>query len=94
MYCPLKSIFWWGIIMIFMMSCEPSPEEAQRIDCEETFSAVGEHPVGMVWIPSGRLKDSCIQGFWMDKTPVTVSEFERFVESTGYQTEAERFGDA
>ncbi len=32
--------------------------------------------------------------FFMDKHPVTVAQFRRFVEATGYETEAERFGDA
>jgi len=35
-----------------------------------------------------------IVSFYMDKTPVTVAEFRNFIQSTGYQTEAEKFGDA
>ncbi len=31
-----------------------------------------------------------IDGFWMDRTPVTNAEFERFVTATGYVTVAER----
>ena len=31
-----------------------------------------------------------VDGFWMDKTDVTNSEFERFVKATGYVTVAER----
>jgi formylglycine-generating enzyme required for sulfatase activity len=31
-----------------------------------------------------------VDGFWMDPGPVTVSEFRRFVEATGYVTVAER----
>src|SRR5262245_33125803 len=31
-----------------------------------------------------------VEGFWMDKTPVTNEQFSRFVEATGYQTVAER----
>ncbi len=31
-----------------------------------------------------------VDGFWMDKTPVTNAEFARFVEETGYVTVAER----
>ncbi|MCC5941449.1 MAG: formylglycine-generating enzyme family protein [Balneolaceae bacterium] len=35
-----------------------------------------------------------VDPFFIDVSPVTVSEFRRFVEETGYQTEAERFGDS
>jgi formylglycine-generating enzyme len=31
-----------------------------------------------------------VDGFWMDRTPVTNAEFERFVNATGYVTVAER----
>lgn len=34
-----------------------------------------------------------VDGFWMAETPVTVSEFRRFVEDTGYVTVAERAPD-
>ena len=33
-----------------------------------------------------------VKSFWMDAREVTVAEFARFVEATGYRTEAERFG--
>ncbi len=63
-----------------------------------------KHP-GMVWIPGGEFwmgSDSAmfrdaqpvhkvrVRGFWMDKTPVTNAQFERFVKATGYVTVAER----
>jgi formylglycine-generating enzyme len=34
-----------------------------------------------------------VDGFWIDVNPVTVAEFRRFVEATGYVTVAERFPD-
>lgn len=34
-----------------------------------------------------------VNGFWMDRTPVTNAEFERFVNATGYVTVAERQPD-
>jgi formylglycine-generating enzyme required for sulfatase activity len=58
----------------------------------------------MVWIPGGwfwmgvdtleKAKDAprhkvYVDGFWMDKTPVTNEEFARFVKATGYKTVAE-----
>ncbi len=58
----------------------------------------------MVWIPGGTfLMGSAVfypeerpvhrvtvDGFWMDRHPVTVAEFRRFVTATGYVTVAER----
>ena len=35
-----------------------------------------------------------VDGFWMDETPVINGEFARFVEETGYWTDAERAGSA
>src|SRR5678815_1653106 len=60
---------------------------------------------GMVWIPGGTFWMGCdecgmpdalpvhqvsVDGFWMDATPVTNAEFEKFVTATGYLTIAER----
>jgi len=35
-----------------------------------------------------------VQSFKIDKYPVTVSDFRRFVEATGIKTDAEKFGDS
>ncbi len=35
-----------------------------------------------------------LKSFSIDKSPVTVAQFKLFVETTGYKTEAERFGDS
>jgi formylglycine-generating enzyme required for sulfatase activity len=62
-------------------------------------------PPGMVRVPSGRFlmgsdlpeypeegppREVCVDGFWMDQTPVTVAQFSEFVDSTGHVTVAER----
>ena len=58
---------------------------------------------GMVWIPGGEFLMGSdhhypeeapqhrvrVDGFWMDESPVTNTEFRRFVEATGYVTFAE-----
>jgi formylglycine-generating enzyme required for sulfatase activity len=58
----------------------------------------------MAWIPEGTFAMGCdrfyaeeapvrdveVGGFWMDRHPVTVAEFRRFVDATGYVTVAER----
>ena len=38
----------------------------------------------------GPVRQVSVDGFWLDSHPVTVSEFERFVDGTGYVTVAER----
>jgi formylglycine-generating enzyme len=70
-----------------------------------TAPAPDPAPAGMVWIPGGTFWMGCegcdmpdalpshpvqIDGFWMDRTPVTNAEFERFVKGTAYVTVAER----
>ena len=65
-------------------------------------------PADMVWIPGGTFWMGCeacdmpdalpvhqvsVEGFWMDPTPVTNAEFERFVNATGFVTVAERQPD-
>jgi sulfatase modifying factor 1 len=65
-------------------------------------------PEGMVWIPGGSFWMGCdgcgmpdalpvhmvsVSGFWMDPTPVTNAEFDRFVRQTRYVTVAERKPD-
>ncbi len=67
--------------------------------------AHGPAPAGMAWVPGGTFWMGCencgmpdalpvhlvaVDGFWMDRTPVTNAEFERFVKATGYVTVAER----
>ena len=65
-------------------------------------------PPGMVYVPGGVTRIGSEDGmpdeapvfaarvapFLMDAHPVTVAEFRRFVEATGYVSDAERLGDA
>src|SRR5215207_3483626 len=83
-------------------SAQASDTQAPRID---TTPPPGPAPAGMVWVPGGTFWMGCddcgmpdarpvhlvrVTGFWMDETPVTNQEFERFVRETGYVTIAER----
>ncbi len=58
---------------------------------------------GMVWIPGGKfrrgsaeeldaqpIREIEIDGFWMDRTEVTNTQFAAFVDATGYETVAEK----
>jgi formylglycine-generating enzyme len=73
-----------------------------------TAPASGPAPAGMVWIPGGDFWMGCedcgmpdalpvhlvsVAGFWMDATPITNAEFDRFVRATGHITVAERKPD-
>lgn len=68
----------------------------------------GSAPEGMVWVPGGTFWMGCatcempdalpvhlvaVDGFWMDQTPISNREFERFVKATAYVTVAERKPD-
>jgi len=70
-----------------------------------TTPAPGPAPNGMIWIPGGTFWMGCencgmpdalpahlvaVSGFWMDRAPVTNTEFAQFVNATGYVTVAER----
>ena len=63
-----------------------------------------DRPTGMVWVPGGKFRmggpdgfpdelpvhEVELDGFWMDSTEITVAEFKRFADATGYITVAER----
>ena len=70
---------------------------------EDNVAVESRAPPNMLWIaggtfamgsdahypeerPAHRVK---VDGFWLDRTPVTNREFRRFVEATGYVTLAE-----
>jgi formylglycine-generating enzyme required for sulfatase activity len=62
---------------------------------------------GMTWVPGGTfamgsedfypeerpVRRAALAGFWIDRHPVTVTEFRRFVRETGHVTVAERAPD-
>jgi formylglycine-generating enzyme len=77
-------------------------------DARKNQPAPGPAPEGMVWVPGGTFWMGCdtcgmpdaapahqviVDGYWMDKTPITNAQFEKFVEATGYKTVAERKPD-
>src|SRR5262245_32008961 len=65
-------------------------------------------PQNMIWIPGGTFRMGSnqhypeeapvhrvsVDGFWIDRTPVTNREFRKFVNATGYVTFAEIKPDA
>jgi sulfatase modifying factor 1 len=71
-----------------------------------TITAMSAPPFPrMQWVPGGQFRmgsdwadypeeapvhEVTVEGFWADETPVTVTQFRRFVKATGYVTVAER----
>jgi formylglycine-generating enzyme len=47
-------------------------------------------PEGMSYVQG----NDKIKSYFIDKTPVTVAQFRKFVEATHYKTESEKFGDS
>src|SRR5213592_4320523 len=50
----------------------------------------GSHEMPMASNDSGPIHRVRVDGFWIDATPVTNEQFEKFVKATGYVTIAER----
>ena len=86
---------------------QPAAESAALVSTNTT-PPPGAAPEGMIWIPGGTFWMGCddcdmpdtqpvhlvsVDGFWMDITPVTNSQFAQFVKATGYLTIAERKPD-
>ena len=67
-----------------------------------------ENYPGMVYFPGGEIKigsysgrnieqpvfTTTLQPFWIDKNLVTVKEFRKFIDETGYKTDADKFGNS
>ncbi len=93
---------WWWPGMLALIA-------AASIGAIYAYRAVNTPSLdGMVWVPGGTFWMGCenchmpdalpvhrvtVNGFWMDKTPVTNAQFEKFVKATGYITIAERKPD-
>ena len=91
------------VILSLASACESTAEPGVR-----SASPPGSAPEGMVWIPGGVFWMGCadcgmpdalplhlveVDGFWMDRTPVTNAQFAEFIKATGYVTVAEQTPD-
>jgi formylglycine-generating enzyme required for sulfatase activity len=90
---------------LLAIGCADSPDAPRATVQINSTPAPTPAPDAMVWVPGGTFWmgcDSCgmpdaapehlvsVDGFWMDRTPVTNADFEKFVKATGYLTVAER----
>ena len=93
-----------------LAGCTGDGDASQSAAGTESAAAVSgvAAPAGMVLVPGGTTRigsedgrpdeapvwSARVEPFFMDVHPVTVARFRKFVDETGYVTEAERLGDA
>lgn len=51
-----------------------------------------DDPVGFPADGEGPIREITLDPFYMDETSVTNEQFKQFMEATGYQTDAQKFG--
>ncbi|NPA35285.1 MAG: formylglycine-generating enzyme family protein [Chlorobi bacterium] len=83
-------------------------EEVKPATESKTDTVSGEEIPGMIYFKGGKIKigsytgrefeqpvfETTIQPFWLDKNLVTVADFRKFVQETGYKTDADKFGNS
>jgi formylglycine-generating enzyme required for sulfatase activity len=69
-------------IIIFFLTLIACSNAVSQVPAE-----MAEVPEGTIHTGSGTIK---VNGFYMDKCEVTIADFEKFINATGYKTEAER----
>ena len=72
---------WVGLITLFLLF-----QACQKHDKRETTTL----PKNMVFVKG----NNQLKPFYMDISPVTVAEFDKFVKATHYKTQAHSFGNA
>lgn len=90
------SFLTFTLLLLVLGGCTGSSEKGQT------------PPEGMVYFEGGEITigtnrgapneapahNTEVSSFYLDKHPVTVARFRKFVEATGYVTDAERFGNS
>lgn len=89
-------------LLLLLVNCSEPPESKRPRDKTPTCAGISEPK--MVWIEGGsfimgeapRLREEGpprevdVDGFWISETEVTNAQFAKFVDATGYRSEAER----
>ena len=80
---------------------ESKPAEIVKVSVEADTSAMVYFEGGTIEIGSVKglsneqpVFEKQLKSFYLDKNLVTVAEFRKFIESTSYTTEADKFGDS
>jgi len=80
----------------------------QKPETTKELSGTKKEYPGMVYFPGGEIKIGAyngreneqpvftakVQPFWLDKYLVTVKDFRKFINPTGYKTDADKFGNS
>jgi formylglycine-generating enzyme required for sulfatase activity len=83
-------------VILLLAACAEDPEAGAARDCRPSSGALlvegGTFVMGSdtTYPEEGRSHRAEVGSFWLDRTEVTVSAFEQFVDATGYVTIAER----
>jgi sulfatase modifying factor 1 len=98
-----------SVVLVSMLACNANKKADDKAESSISESEINSTPqTEMVTIKGGTFNMGSNSGlpnempahevkvadFRLDKYPVTVAEFARFVKATSYLTDAERFGDA
>jgi formylglycine-generating enzyme len=100
--------FCFLLTLTLLLGCESQKPVRDNSALYSTLPDTIQIPENMIFVPGGSSvignnnglererpeRLMTFKGFFMDKHPVTVGDFERFVNETGYITEATKFGDA
>ena len=96
-----------ALLLLALTDCRRAPQPVETTaPAESSIGDPGASTKDMVFIEGGKFlmgtnaglpyegpaHEVTVEPFWMDAHEVTVAEFARFVESTGYVTQAEEFG--
>lgn len=84
----------YTVILVFTLSF--STHSSQTTNEEMVFIPTGTSQIGSseIFEQESPVTKKSIKGFYMDKHPVTVAQFRKFIKESEYITDAERYGNA
>jgi formylglycine-generating enzyme len=81
-----------GLLLLLAVACDRNVEAPEGMVYIKGGKAIIGSNTGLpVEAPEFKTR---IKSFFIDASPVTVGEFRKFIEATGYKTYADNFGDA